>query len=99
VSRGYARTSDTSVFKRGALSTCGQAWLAYGTAGMKDGVVPPGYAGYRFPPAMVLSSKVGLGDLLALGGVVRLRRLAAQAIAGVPVTARQVAKRPALVAR
>jgi len=34
--------------------------------------------------ARVLSSKVGLGDLLALGGVVRLRRRAAQASAGVP---------------
>ena len=47
----------------------------------------------------VLSSKVGLGDLLALGGVVSLRRLAAQASPGVPVTARQLAKRPALVSR
>ncbi len=47
----------------------------------------------------VLSSKVGLDDLLALGGVVSLRRFAAQASAGVPVTARQVAKRSVLVWR
>ncbi len=49
--------------------------------------------------AAVLSGKVREGDSLALGGVVRHGALAAQALAGAPVTARQVAKRAARVAR
>ena len=43
------------------------------------------------------SSKVGLGGSLVLEGAVRRGRLGAQAIAGVPVTVRQVAKRSARV--
>jgi hypothetical protein len=48
---------------------------------------------------VVLSGKVGAGDTQALGDVMRPGRPAAQAMAGVPVTARQVVKRSALVSR
>jgi len=41
----------------------------------------------------------GRGDMLVLGGVVRRARVAGQATAGVPVTARQVAKHSVLVWR
>jgi hypothetical protein len=47
----------------------------------------------------VLSNKVGLGESLVLRGVVRGEVPAAQARAGVPVTARQVAQRAVLVSR
>jgi hypothetical protein len=47
----------------------------------------------------VLSIKVGAGDAQALGGAMRPGMPAAQAIAATPVTARQVAKRSALVWR
>ncbi len=35
------------------LSTCEQSWLACDTAGMRDEVAPPSYAGYRFPPEVI----------------------------------------------
>ncbi len=47
----------------------------------------------------VLSIKVALDQSLVFGGVVRRGVLAAQAMAEVPVTARQVAKRSARVSR
>ena len=49
--------------------------------------------------ARALSIQLEPGDMLVLGGMMRRGVVAAQSIAGVPVTARQVAKRSVLVSR
>jgi len=100
--------SHASVYRNdliggGITYTCSNSASKPATTG---GGVPPVCGGQfqvllpdRVAPQGVLSGKVGADHAQPLGGVVRPGGPVAQAMAGVPVTTRQVAKRPALVWR